>query len=47
MSTVPPADPGPAGHSRPPADAQLPPQVIVQQPPSAFGRYGKLLLSRW
>lgn len=35
MSTIPPSSVPPAG---------VPPQVIVQQPPTAFGRYGKLLL---
>jgi protease-4 len=38
MSTVPPADPS---YGRQPA---APPQVIIQQAPTAFGRYGKLLL---
>ena len=47
MSTVPPADPGSAGQSRyvsPPTATLAPTQIIMQQPPSAFGRYGKLLL---
>jgi protease-4 len=45
MSTVPPDAPGSPGQPRyvstqPPAT-----QVILQQPPSAFGRYGKLLIA--
>ncbi len=45
MSTIPPDSPGSAGQPRyttSPATAP-PPQIILQQPPSAFGRYGKLL----
>ena len=38
MSTVPPLDPGPVGRSPAPS------QVIIQQPQTAFGRYGRLLI---
>jgi protease-4 len=38
MSTVPPPDSGPYRPQGPP------PQVIVQQPPSAFGRFGRFLI---
>lgn len=45
MSTVPPNEAGSAGSSRSPASgATLSPQMIVQQPPSAFGKYGKFLV---
>jgi protease-4 len=43
MSTIPPTDPG-AGSLRQPAAAAAPSQIIVQQPPSAFGRYGRFLI---
>lgn len=46
MSTVPPHDPAAAGAFRAPAATavQGPAPIIVQQQPSAFGRYGRLLI---
>src|SRR5262245_7985738 len=41
MSTTPPSDAGSAGSQRPLGTA---PQVIIQEPQSAFGRYGRYLI---